>query len=165
MADRDYYSTAFLDWFPGNIQHLNSIASVLHYPLAARQQNNETADRAGAQKQDALLHSPAFHAGRHWSPPLLPHAPPLVTQNETNRPAAGSQQSLDSQQIRRRRINIHARCGSDFTLTDVSTSDFMMKVNSWFHYKPIDYKMGRRANSLISLRSCFCVLTTDPWVI
>lgn len=45
-ADRDYYSGAFLDWFPGNIQHLNSIACVLQCPPAAQQQYNETAGRA-----------------------------------------------------------------------------------------------------------------------
>lgn len=44
--DRDYYSGAFLDWFPGNIQHLNSIACVLQCPPAAQQQYNETAGRA-----------------------------------------------------------------------------------------------------------------------
>lgn len=42
-ADRDYYSGAFLDWFPGNIQHLDSITSVLQCPPAAQQQYNETA--------------------------------------------------------------------------------------------------------------------------
>lgn len=52
--DRDYYSAAFLDWFPGNIQHLNSIASVLHYPLAAQQQNNETVARAGMSARSCL---------------------------------------------------------------------------------------------------------------
>lgn len=45
-ADRDYYSGAFLDWFPGNIQHLNSITCVLRCPPAAQQQHNETAGRA-----------------------------------------------------------------------------------------------------------------------
>lgn len=68
-ADRDYYSGAFLDWFPGNIQHLNSIASVLQCPPAAQQQYNETAgraeqSRAGTQKQDTLLHSPLFSVGK-----------------------------------------------------------------------------------------------------
>lgn len=72
-ADGDYYSGAFLDWFPGNIQHLNSIASVLQCPPAARQQYNETAGRAGTEKQDTFLHSPVYSAGRHWSPVLLPH--------------------------------------------------------------------------------------------
>lgn len=45
-ADRDYYSGAFLDWFPGNIQHFNSIACVLQCPPAAQQQYNETAGTA-----------------------------------------------------------------------------------------------------------------------
>ena len=75
-ADRDYYSGAFLDWFPGNIQHLNSIASVLQCPPAAQRQYNETAEqsraeqsraeqsRAGTQKQDTLLHSPLFSEGK-----------------------------------------------------------------------------------------------------
>lgn len=63
-ADRDYNSGAFLDWFPGNIQHLNSIASVLQCPPAAQRQYNETAGRAGTQKQDTLLHSPLFSVGK-----------------------------------------------------------------------------------------------------
>lgn len=50
-ADRDYYSGAFLDWFPGNIQHLNSIACVLQCPPAAQQQYNETAGRADRAEQ------------------------------------------------------------------------------------------------------------------
>lgn len=82
-ADRDYYSGAFLDWFPGNIQHLNSIASVLQCPPAAQQQYNETAgraeqSRAGTQKQDTLLHSPLFSVGKQWLPLLLLHADMLV---------------------------------------------------------------------------------------
>lgn len=46
-ADRDYYSGAFLDWFPGNIQHF-SIACVLLCPPAAQQQYNETTAGGGA---------------------------------------------------------------------------------------------------------------------
>lgn len=42
-AERDYYSGAFLDWFPGNIQDLNSIAGVLQCPPAVKEQYNEKA--------------------------------------------------------------------------------------------------------------------------
>lgn len=154
--DRDYYSASFLDWFPGNIQLLNSIASVLHYP--PRQQNNETADRAGDSETgrfavrcgETSIVNRCCHKHRRWLRSRRP--------SRANRPAAGSQQSVDSQQIRRRRINIHVRCRSDFTLTDVPISDFMMKVNNWFHYKPIDYKMGERANSL-SARGRVCAFS------
>lgn len=55
-ADRDYYSGAFLDWFPGNIQHLNSIACVLQCPPAAQQQYNETAGRAGQSRDSETRH-------------------------------------------------------------------------------------------------------------
>lgn len=77
-ADRDYNSGAFLDWFPGNIQHLNSIASVLQCPPAAQRQYNETAGRAGTQKQDTLLHSPLFSVGKQCLLLLLFHAAMLV---------------------------------------------------------------------------------------
>lgn len=55
-ADRDYYSGAFLDWFPGNIQHLNSIACVLQCPPAAQQQYNETAGRAEQSRDSETRH-------------------------------------------------------------------------------------------------------------
>lgn len=77
-ADRDYNSGAFLDWFPGNIQHLNSIASVLQCPPAAQRQYNETAGRAATQKQDTLLHSPIFSVGKQRMSVLLLHAAVLV---------------------------------------------------------------------------------------
>lgn len=59
-ADRDYYSGAFLDWFPGNIQHLNSIACVLQCPPAAQQQYNETAGRAEQSRDSETRHFAAL---------------------------------------------------------------------------------------------------------
>lgn len=48
---------AFLDWFPGTIQHLNSITCVLQCPPAAEQRHNETAGWSG----NNVLHSILLH--------------------------------------------------------------------------------------------------------
>lgn len=56
--DKDYHSGPFLDWFPGNIQHLDSIARVLQCPPAAQQQHNETAGRA---EQGHCAAQPSLH--------------------------------------------------------------------------------------------------------
>lgn len=45
---------AFLDWLPGNTQHLNSIAGVLQCPPAAQRQNNETAGEAQDRTEPGL---------------------------------------------------------------------------------------------------------------
>lgn len=115
-VDRDYYSGAFLDWFPGNIQHLNSIASVLQCPPAARRQNNETADRAGgggvgSEAGRFAAHSRFRGVGGggidrfHRSVVTLAEARP-------ERRVHG--RAPISRWIGRRRINIHARRRSDF---------------------------------------------------
>lgn len=96
----------------------------------------------GHGNRDALLHSPVFRCGAA-SIVAAAAARAGASHNHTKPP----QQSAD-QRIRRRRIDIRVRSRSGFSPTDVPTSGFMMKVNNWFHYQPIGYKMGRRATSL-----------------
>ena len=60
VADKDYYSGAFLDWFPGNIQDLNSISGVLQCPPAAMKQYNETASWVWSQSQYVHSHRNPF---------------------------------------------------------------------------------------------------------
>ena len=45
--DRDYYSEVLPDWFPGNIQHWNSIAGVLQCPPTVRKLHNKTLAKQG----------------------------------------------------------------------------------------------------------------------
>lgn len=77
-ADRDYYSGAFLDWFPGNIQHLNSIACVLQCPPAAQQQYNETAGRAQQSRGSETRHLAAHSFLQHGEAVITPAAASVV---------------------------------------------------------------------------------------
>ena len=160
-ADRDYYSGAFLDWFPGNIQHLNSIASVLQCPPAA-QQYNETAgraeqsraeqSRAGTQKRDTLLHSPLFSVGKQWLPLLLLHADMLVMLLKVNTHLNklskdtfttkcwfSNATSAANREGFRQHINIHVQYSLKlYPGRCCPLSHFMMKVNNWFHYMAME---------------------------